>query len=316
MNNCTALVAVIFLCGCMSLDPFLFSGEKLDGYMFDAYTGEQECSDAVDSLDAYRQSGLVAHFEQSYIHQFTLSSSGETIAAVLLAADTVLAPQDTIIVYFHGKGPHIDYYWPRIRLLFATGYPVLAIDYQGFGMSTGTPDENALYSDGQCAIDYCAENLGNPVVVVYGFSLGSMVACEITARSGNTSIARLVLECPLSSVETILDDAAYLNLPGQYVTTYDGDNRKKIRSVTQPFFWLHGTEDETLARETQGQPVWNNYAGGSGVYIKAVGATHRTVPQTTGYLRYVSAVKHFIRTGSAEEFPVIFADAANVEWGN
>ncbi|MBD3346741.1 MAG: alpha/beta fold hydrolase [Chitinivibrionales bacterium] len=307
-------IAGIMLIGCMSLDPFLFGGEKLDTCLFDSYGGEQECSDAIDSLEKYQQQGLVASYTADHIHHYSLSSGNETIAAVLVAPDTTLV-NDTLIVYFHGKSQHIDYYWQRIRLLYATGYPVIAVDYRGFGMSTGSPDEQGLYEDGQAVLDFARENLGNPSVVIYGYSLGTMIAGEMASRTTNTAVIRLIFEAPIASIETIVDDAAYLNLPGHYVTTFTGDNLEKIKRVTVPFFWLHGAEDETLARKTHGVPLWEAYSGPLGISIKAIEATHRTVPRTVGYLRYVRAVEQFIESNGMLNFEPLFSDAPGIVWG-
>jgi hypothetical protein len=80
------------------------------------------------------------------------------------------------------------------------------------------------------------------------------------------------------------------------VTTYKGNNAEKIKSIMVPLFWMHGTRDETLNRETNGVPVWNNYKGSEGYYIRAVGATHRNVPGIIGYGDYISCLRDFFQS--------------------
>jgi hypothetical protein len=298
MKQLTLCVLILVsLCGCLSLDPFLFKGEKLTGYAFDNYTGATECTDALDSIQALDSGDT--------IRQIMLPSGGETIATVFLSRKSrMAAPRDTVILYFHGTGPHIDYYWPRIRLLYATGYPVFAVDYRGYGMSTGKPTEEGIYQDGRSALNYLMDSLGDPVVIVYAFSLGSMVGCEVASTDVRKAIARFVLESPIGSVQTLVNDGSYLDLPGSYVTTYKGNNAEKIKSIIIPFFWMHGTKDETLPRETNGVPIWNNYNGTEGYYIQVDGATHRTVPSTIGYGSYISCVRDFIQ-GRAQSNPLM-----------
>ncbi len=291
-------LALLSLSGCLSLDPFLFKGEKLQEYLFDSYQGNRECTDALDSLPAL--SGL------DTIRQYTLASGAERIAAVFLSQKRQYSQSDTAILYFHGTGPHIDYYWPRTRLLYATGHPVFIIDYRGFGMSTGQPTEDGIYQDGWSALRFLRDSLGNPRVILYAYSLGSMVGCELASKDTSGRICRLILEAPIGSVQSIVEDGSFLDLPGSYLTTYSGNNVEKIKLVTIPLLWIHGTNDHTLNREVHGLPVWNNYHGVEGYYIRVVGADHRTCPQTIGYNLYRGCVGDYIQ-GKGGQNPLLIA---------
>jgi hypothetical protein len=279
------LTGAVLLTGCMKLDSFLFKGEKTSSYKLDAYTGERECSDAIDSLGSLAPSG---------VHQINLTSGNEAIAALFVGSDTAIDSTDTLICYFHGTSVNNDYYWPRIRLLYATGYPVFAIDYRGYGMSTGASTEEGLSEDGQAALNYIAIFLHNPKVIVYAYSLGSLVGCELAANDNGHQIVQLILEAPIGSVQTLVEDGSYLNLPGSYLTSFSGDNTERIKQVSVPLLWLHGTKDETLNRETNGLPVWNNYHGEKGCYDAVGGAGHTTIPQTIGYGDYIACIRDFI----------------------
>jgi pimeloyl-ACP methyl ester carboxylesterase len=284
------------LAGCFSLDPFLFSGQKLGSYSFDSYTGKRECTDAPDSISALENAGAIANkYSPSYIHQYSLASGGEQMAAVLVSPDTMLAPQDTLIVYFHGKSAHLDYYWPRVRLLFAAGYPVFALDYQGFGMSTGSTTEQGLFNNARTAMDFIKQKLGDPKVIVYGFSLGSIPATEMVSNDTSRQVIKFILEAPIHSIATLTDNGSYLDLPSSYLSTYTSDNAEKIKKVFMPLFWLHGTHDETLERSTNGLPIWNNYPGAEGYYVEVSGGGHANLPTVIGYGRYIGFVNDFIR---------------------
>ncbi|MBN1578275.1 MAG: alpha/beta fold hydrolase [Chitinispirillaceae bacterium] len=291
LRGCAA--AMLVACGCMNLDPFLFKGEEVDAYLFDNYGGETECSDALD---------LLMPVDMSTVHEISIESGSETIAAVLVSPDTVFDSADTVILYIHGTGPHIDYYWPRTRLLAASGYPVLAIDFRGYGRSTGEPTEAGIYEDGFAALRCLRDRCGDPRVTVYAFSLGSLVGCEIASKDESGRIIALILEAPIGSVETLVQDAVYIDLPGSYVTTYQGKNVEKIKKVIVPLLWLHGTDDGTLALETNGKPVYRNYVGSEGYYAIIEGAGHQTVPSVIGYDRYCACIHDFI-SGHAAQNP-------------
>ncbi|MFP4417338.1 MAG: alpha/beta hydrolase [Chitinispirillaceae bacterium] len=275
----------MFVVGCLSLDPFLFKGEEISEYSYDGYTGKAECSDVLDSLGP---------IENDHIHEMEISSGDGKICGVLINETSALSQNDTAILYFHGTGPHNDYYWPRARLLHATGYPVLMIDYRGYGRSDGEPTEDGIYTDGYAALAFLRDSLGDPAVVVYAYSLGSLVGCEIAAGDQSGRILSLILEAPIGYVETMIKDASYIDLPGSYVTTYSGNNAEKIRAVDVPLLWMHGTEDETLALETNGRRVWNNYSGAEGYNLIVEGAGHRTIPSKIGYCEYCSILAAFI----------------------
>ncbi|MBD3392549.1 MAG: hypothetical protein GF418_10715 [Chitinivibrionales bacterium] len=283
-----AIVALI--CGCLSLDPFLWKEEPLDEYQLDSYAGEMECADAIDTLLAWGDT-----LDTSRIHHVPFSSEGETIWAILLAEDSVLTPQDTLILYFYGRTRNIDFYWTRVRLLHATGFPTMVVDYRGYGKSTGEPSEDALYADGRAALSHIRAVLGAPTVMLYAYSTGTWIGCELVSTDAEGQIARLMLEAPYNSVETMIQDATYLNLPGSYLTTLEGKNADKIKKADVPFLWLHGMEDQTLNIETHGYPVWENYRGQSACRILVPSADHTEVPSTMGYRRYVDCIRAFIK---------------------
>jgi pimeloyl-ACP methyl ester carboxylesterase len=293
------LFTIILLAGCLSLDPFLFNGEELSGYQFDNYTGARECSDAIDSIGPLQPSDT--------IRQTMLKSGAERIAAVFLAKKTwnnATASNDTVILYFHGNAKHLDYNWPRVRLLYATGYAVFAIDYRGFGMSSGTATEDGLYQDGHAAMSFLRDSLGNPHIMLYAYSLGSIIGCEMTFRDAVHRIDRLMLEAPIGSIPTLVEDGSYLNLPGSYLSTFKGNNAEKIKSIFIPLLWIHGTQDETVYRETNGLLVWNNYHGQEGYFIRVDGGTHATCLQKVGYENYISCMRDFI-TGRGATNPLL-----------
>lgn len=295
-------MCALFSWDCGSLDPFLFNGASVPAYQLDDYQGERECSDALDSIEHWNgNAGSLSNY-----YQMQIPSGDGLIHGILLAEDSVLSPHDTCLLYFHGNAAHIDFYWPRARLLHATGFPVLIIDYRGFGMSEGTATEQHLYEDGLAARAFLQTNLGNPQTIIVGYSLGSLPACYVASNTAGTQTCALILEAPIASIATLVTEGAYLDLPASYVTTYNGNNVDRIKDLTIPFLWMHGTSDETLDREAQGMQLWNNYHGSHGVYLRVEPATHTNVPQTLGYRGYVDAIRSFCRGQAESDFVEVF----------
>jgi len=289
------LFITLFFNSCLKLDPFLFKKEGVSEYLLYNYNEKTECSDALTYLDAQK-------YPRAVTREISMKSGNETIYAVLLTDSSAsVSSDDTIILYFHGTSKHIDHYWKRACLLHATGYPVLIVDYRGYGKSTGDPTEDGIYMDGRTAYEYIRDSLGNPQVIVYAYSLATLVGCDVAGVYKPDRLIKLILEAAIGSVETMVEDASYLNLPGNFLTTIKGDNKEKIKNVYIPLLWMHGTKDETLNRETNGVPVWNNYPGISGYYIIASGAGHTDIPQILSYDRYLKCLKDFIKDNSVKD---------------
>ncbi|MCX7727729.1 MAG: hypothetical protein N2053_12885, partial [Chitinispirillaceae bacterium] len=143
-----------------------------------------------------------------------------------------------------------------------------------------------------------------PNIVLYSYSLGSLVGCEIASKDKSGKIISLVLEAPINTIETLVEDAAYINIPASYVTTYKGDNSQKIKEVKCPLLWLHGTKDETVDLETNGRKVFENYEGVKGVCLIVNGAKHGNIPTVLGYNNYINVIKDFI-SGNSSSNPLL-----------
>jgi abhydrolase domain-containing protein 12 len=66
---------------------------------------------------------------------------------------------------------------------------VLAIDYRGYGDSTGSPSEPGLVKDARAAFDWLLNNgVKSEDIVIIGHSLGTGVGSQLGAQLGNAGI--------------------------------------------------------------------------------------------------------------------------------
>lgn len=278
---------------CLTLDDNLFNNSKLESYKLDNYSGEVDFI-----LDNSYQ------IPSSLVSIFTLPSkaSGEANATTIYAiyiGDISKIATDTVIMYCHGNKDHMDFYWQRAKLLANTKsknrFGVLMIDYRGYGMSEGKPSEAGIYADVDAGLIWLkSKGLSNDRLAIYGFSMGTAPATKLSAENWSMKPSKLLLEAPFASAETMIQDGSGLAMPGDFFTTLEINNGEKIKSVTQPFFWIHGEEDDFLNIDTHGAVVYNNYQG---IYKEAhriAGAGHSSIPQTMGFLNYTNAVGDFI----------------------
>jgi pimeloyl-ACP methyl ester carboxylesterase len=288
------IVLAAALSGCFNLDANLFNPDStIREYLLDDYQGEVQF-----------RPGPEYAIPRGAIHQFTLQSQGPqensatTIHAIYIGDPTRIA-RDTVIMYAHGNRDHMDYYWPRAKLLANVGgklrFGVLMIDYRGFGLSAGTPTEEGMYTDVDAALRWLRERgLTEDRLIMYGYSLGTASATELTANPRTLRPAKLVLESPFASAAVMVQDAALLAMPPSFLTTHRIANAEAIRQVSQPFLWLHGTEDTFLRIRTHGEVVFRNYGGQAGTAVRVAGAGHGDIPLVMGFPNYLETVEGFI----------------------
>jgi uncharacterized protein len=92
--------------------------------------------------------------------QFGLPFEADTIVTAdgerLRAWTLPHANARAVMVYFHGNGGNLSVWLPILAGVQAAGYTVHAIDYRGYGASTGRPTERGLYRDADAMLEWVA----------------------------------------------------------------------------------------------------------------------------------------------------------------
>jgi pimeloyl-ACP methyl ester carboxylesterase len=287
------LFFLLALVSCQRLDQNLYNLEAITEYKLDDFDGEQDFI-----LDASYEipDSLILKFS---VNSQTPDESAPTRIEAIYIGDVNQIATDTVILYCHGNYQHMDFYWQRAKLLAHTGgkmrYGVLMFDYRGYGLSQGTPSEAGMYADADACMQWLRDRgLTSERLVVYGFSLGSAPATELSAHPRSLRPAWLMLEAPFASASALVTDGSQLNLPASYFTNLEIDNAEEIKAVQQPFFIIHGTADQSHNIETHGKLILQHYQG---VYSEShwiEGAGHSSVPQTTGFAEYNHIMHEFI----------------------
>lgn len=163
------------------------------------------------------------------------TGDGQSIAAVHLPNP---AARHTLW-FFHGNAESLADVEPFLRELHARGFAVFAYDYPGYGVSTGTPNEQAIYAANAAAARYLTDTLKTPLdrVILFGRSLGGGPATDLAVRE---RVAGLVLQSTFMSVYRVVTTWPLLPLD-QF------KNLKKIPHVRCPVLVMHGTADEVIA---------------------------------------------------------------------
>ncbi len=133
---------------------------------------------------------------------------GETLGAFFIRPSNKGMANNVTMIMFHGNAGNIGHRVPIAKIIEEnTGCNVLMLEYRGYGMSTGTPDEAGLMIDAQSGLDWIRngkETKGNRIVV-YGQSLGGAVAIQLVAKNQEADdVVALILENTFTSIRKLI----------------------------------------------------------------------------------------------------------------
>lgn len=169
-----------------------------------------------------------------------VTSDGERLRVWHLPHDAPLAR----VVYFHGNGGNLSMWSPILADLWRHGFDVVAIDYRGYGVSTGRPTEAGLYRDVDAALAFVRERLrGTAAPLVYwGRSLGTPMAAYAASRHRPSGV---VLEAGFPSARSVLETNPLL-WALSWLSSYRFGTAAHMVAVREPVLVLHGDRDSVI----------------------------------------------------------------------
>lgn len=125
-------------------------------------------------------------------------------------------PEALLVLYFHGAGGTLGSGWrPQSYRAMSAAAPdkihTVAIDYRGFGTSTGSPSEDGLLLDAHTLADWAINEAGIPPsrIVLFGQSLGTAVCISLAQAMATRDekdpvlFSGIVLVAPFADVATL-----------------------------------------------------------------------------------------------------------------
>lgn len=132
---------------------------------------------------------------------------GEKLHSWLMYHDGGKSNKVPTLIYFHGNAGNMGFRLENSCKMYArTGINVLAMDYRGFGKSTGKPTEEGINLDADAVLDWALAHpklKGSPMVL-FGRSLGGAVCVSLAHRRPD-KIAAIVLENTFLSISAMVD---------------------------------------------------------------------------------------------------------------
>jgi len=193
------------------------------------------------------------------------------------------------VVYFHGNGGNLSMWSNILAGLWRQGYDVVAVDYRGYGLSTGRPSEQGLYRDVDAVIRFVDGALGRePLPLVYwGRSLGaSMAAYAASVRAPDG----VVLEAGFPTGRSVLETNPLL-LAMSWVASYRFPTAGWMRQVKAPALVIHGDRDSVIPYRL-GQRLHDALPGPKR-FVTIPGGDHNDLEPADAAL-YWTAVRGFV----------------------
>ena len=215
-----------------------------------------------------------------------IGTNGVKVAAIVLGSGR----GKKAIIRCHGNAEDaLGTLW-ALKELANDGYTVASVDYPGYGLSDGSPDEEGCYRNVHRLYDWLIEKRGfKPEdIIIDGFSIGTGPATELAATR---PCGGLILEAPFLSAPRAVTRVRLLPVD-------PFPNLKRIGDVKCRVLMIHGTNDGVIPY-SQGQELFK-LANEPKRFVTVDDGDHNTLVDDMGFDNYFELIKGFV-DGAGDE---------------
>jgi pimeloyl-ACP methyl ester carboxylesterase len=199
------------------------------------------------------------------------------------------------ILFFHGNGEIVADYDDLAPLFTGVGVNFLAVDYRGYGRSTGNPTVTAMLRDShvifQFVLKWLTDNRYAGPVVLMGRSLGSASAIELASRYRDRA-GGLVIESGFAHVCPLL---RLLGIDPDRIGFKEEEGFRHIEKIAgfdKPTLVIHAERDHLIPLG-EGLRLYEACGAMDKTLLKIRGADHNTIFQI-GMNEYLGALKGLV----------------------
>ena len=193
---------------------------------------------------------------------------------VLVAARPHKGPK--ALVYFGGNAEDVSFNLPDFSAAFPD-HAIYLLHYRGYGGSSGTPTEAALFADALALYDKVRGE--HESIVAIGRSLGSGVAVHL---SSVRPVARLVLVTPYDSIQEVAA-VHYPYVPVRWLLRDRFESSRYAAQVTVPTLLLAADRDEVIPR-ARTEALHRSFRPGVATLKVLPRTSHNTISESPEYL--------------------------------
>lgn len=174
-------------------------------------------------------------------------------------------PGGLTVLHFHGTFSNLASTHGTVIDARNAGLGVLAIDYRGYGKSSGRPSEEGVYRDARAAYAKLLKlGIKPEKLLIHGHSLGGAVAAHL---AGEKPCAGLILESTFTTARAIglrLHGKEALKMHSRF------DTLGTVKNLKVPLLLIHGGLD-ALIPCTMGMEIYNAAPGPKELWVLPLG---------------------------------------------
>ena len=169
-----------------------------------------------------------------------VTADGETLHGWLLEHPDARAD----VIYWHGNGGNLSVWLEPLVGIHRHGVTVAALDYRGYGRSTGRPSEQGIYRDTDAWLELLRSERRDArrPVIYWGRSLGGAAAAYATTVARPDGV---ILESTFPSVFSLLRRDPVMSVLSR-MSSYRFPTAEMIRPYRGPTLVIHGDRDEVV----------------------------------------------------------------------
>ncbi len=222
-------------------------------------------------------------FQRSLIYfpQPRSNQVGATLMTLQVGTGSVLVSTrpnigSDALIYFGGNAEDVSRNMPDFSAAFPNA-AIYLLHYPGYGGSSGTPSEQAIFASALALFDRVHAEYKN--IVVIGRSLGSGVAVHLASVR---PVERLVLVTPYDSLGDIAAHN-YPYLPVRWLLRDKFESWRYAPAVTAPTRIIVAEQDEVIPRASTDR-LQTRFRNGIVSYAIVAGVGHNTISDSADYL--------------------------------
>ena len=204
-------------------------------------------------------------------------------------------PSGVNILFFHGNGEIVADYDELGPLYNQMGINFLAVDYRGYGRSTGQPSVTAMMRDCHVIFEFTTtwlrQNHFSGPIILMGRSLGSASVLELAAACQD-STGGLIVESGFAYAAPLLRLLGIDPEALGFKEEKGFGNIDKIKMYHKPTLIIHAEFDHIIPF-SDGEALYTACSAADKVFLKIPGANHNDIFMR-GLQPYLDAVKNMV----------------------
>ncbi|XP_074885558.1 protein ABHD12B [Buteo buteo] len=177
--------------------------------------------------------------------------------------EEALADAHPVIIYLHGNGGTraASHRVQFLKMMGAADFHILALDYRGYGDSSGHPTESGFTTDVLALYDWAKARSGNSSILFWGHSLGTGIATNaarklqeergvqvaaVVLESSYTNIREAATHVPISTLYRWFPGFEYLILDSLALADMFFRSDENVKVLACPLLILHAEDDTVL----------------------------------------------------------------------